>query len=83
MMTESQTLSEDALRLLRLHFGDDGPRVDEDNRDAYRELGRAGLMEPLHSFAWGRESNYRLTRAAVERKAEFLIEDASTPTSSR
>ncbi len=65
-MTQAIALSPAAEALLRLHFADHGPRVDDSNREAYRELGVAGLMEPLHSFAWGRESNYRLTKAGAD-----------------
>ena len=65
-MPQTIALSAAAAALLRLHFADRGPRVDDSNREAYRELGEAGLMEPLHSFAWGRESNYRLTKAGAE-----------------
>jgi len=57
------TLSEAALALLRLHVACDDIRVDDANREAHRELARAGLMEALHTFAWGRESRYRFTEA--------------------
>jgi hypothetical protein len=83
-------LSTDASRLLRLHFeggslrmgGDDqeslAGRTVEETRDAYRELVRAGLMEPVHTFVLGRDSRYRLTEAAVTRR-EALLND-SVPT---
>ena len=56
------TLSEAALAMLRLHVEQDNIRIDDSNRDAHRELARAGLMEPIHTFALGRESRYRLTK---------------------
>ena len=66
------TLSESALELLRLHFADMRPRVDDANREAYRELGRAGFMEPLHSFTWGQEANYRLTKAGADLRSVII-----------
>ena len=80
----TEELSEGALALLRLHFSgrslmmgacnpDSLPGYTvEETRAAYRELVAAGLMDPLHTFAHGRDSRYRLTLAAVERKAEWL-----------
>jgi hypothetical protein len=55
------TLSAEALALLRRHVEQDNIRVDDTNREAHRELARAGLMEAVHTFAWGRESRYRFT----------------------
>jgi hypothetical protein len=59
---ETFTLSEAALAVLKLHIVRDNIRIDDSNREAHRELERAGLMEPVHTFALGRESRYRLTR---------------------
>jgi hypothetical protein len=36
---------------------------------------RAGLMDPVSSFAWGPESHYRLTWAAYQRREERLSPD--------
>jgi hypothetical protein len=55
-------LSDAALARLRLHVEQDNIRIDDSNRDAHRELVLAGLMEPIHTFALGRESRYRLTK---------------------
>jgi hypothetical protein len=55
-------LSGAALAVLRLHVEQDNIRIDDSNREAHRELARAGLMEPIHTFALGRESRYRLTK---------------------
>jgi hypothetical protein len=54
-------LSAEALALLRRHVERDNIRVDDSNREAHRELARAGLMEAVHTFARGRESRYRFT----------------------
>jgi hypothetical protein len=84
-------LSEAALALLRLHLsggslmmGARNPeslpgRTAGETREAYGELVAAGLMDPVHTFAHGRDSRYRLTRAAVERKSEWLSAAASSP----
>ena len=83
-MTDRRVPSENARELLRLHFEggslnmassarDSLPgRTVEDTREAYRELVRVGLMDPLHTFAWGRDSHYRLTKAAVDRRDEWF-----------
>jgi hypothetical protein len=39
--------------------------VDDENREAYRELARAGLMMPLHT-PLGRETAYRMTQEGVD-----------------
>ena len=84
-------LSVGALALLWLHFSgrsfmmgacnpDSLPgHTVEETRAAYRELVAAGLMDPLHTFDPGRDSRYRLTLAAVERKAEWLSPAPSSP----
>ncbi len=65
------TLSESAKALLRLHVERRGQiNVDDANRDAYRELERAGLM--LLSRPFVGEPVYRLTREGFERKAELI-----------
>jgi hypothetical protein len=48
-------LSAAALALLRHHVATNDNRVDHENREAYRELARAGLMIPLHT-PLGRDS---------------------------
>lgn len=59
-------LTEAALALLQLHLDGLGyERVTDATREAYRELARAGFMEPLSSFTWGKESHFRLTAAGV------------------
>jgi len=66
------TLSPDALALLKLHIRQDGIMVDDANREAHRELARAGIMFPLSGFASGPESHYRFTNEGWERREEFL-----------
>jgi hypothetical protein len=60
-MMEAITLTDAALDLLKRNMSGPQIRVDDENREAYRELSRAGLMYPLHTFAHGDEGSYRLT----------------------
>jgi hypothetical protein len=62
----------EALALVRQHLEQHG-QIDVDaNREADRELERAGLMACGHSFRDGRDSIYRLTKPGFERNAELL-----------
>ncbi len=68
---ETITLSEAALALFRLHVERKGRiDIDESNREAYRDLERAGLMLLGRPFVG--EPRYHLTRDGFERKAELL-----------
>ena len=70
---ETQTLSETALELLRLHYAGtylsmrrSNPealpgRTADETLIAYRELVSAGLMIPVSTFAGGPDAIYRLT----------------------
>ncbi len=74
-------LSESALSLLRLRLSGQRVDVSDETRVPYQELAAAGLADPVHTFTKGRHSHYRLTLAAMERKAEFL--SVSIPVPSR
>ena len=63
---QTVTLSEAALDLLKRNMSGTQILVNDENREAYRELARAGLMIPLHTFAYGRESAYRMTEEGVD-----------------
>ncbi len=63
---ETVTLSKLALDLLRQNVSGKQILVNDENRECYRELARAGLMIPLHTFAHGRESAYRMTQEGVD-----------------
>ena len=71
-MSATLTLSTEALALLKLHVTRDGVMVDDSNREAHRELEKAGIMSPFSGFASGTESHYRFTKAGWERRAELL-----------
>ena len=66
-------LSKEALTLFGQHIERRGDiMVDDSNRETYRELARAGLMQAGSTFRDGEESVYVLTREGFERKAELL-----------
>jgi hypothetical protein len=71
-MTETLTLSDAALALFRLHLENRRTLDLDRNREAYRELERAGLMVVGNSFAGGQDSVYHVTKMGFERKAELL-----------
>lgn len=64
-------LSDDAVALLRRRLEGEPAEVTDDTREAYRELARAGIMIPLHSFTRGDEALYRFTEEGWERRFEF------------
>jgi hypothetical protein len=59
------SLSETALALLKQNLGGMQILVNDENREDYRELARAGLMIPLHT-PLGRESAYRMTQEGMD-----------------
>jgi len=70
---QTMTLSEAAIALFRLHIERHGDIIVNDaNRDAYRELERAGLMVLGNSFRYGPGSIYRVSKLGLDRKAELL-----------
>jgi len=73
------TLSEVALDLLKQNMSGAQILVNDENREAYRELARAGLMIPLHTFAHGRESAYRMTEAGVSAASSLVPSPARVP----
>ena len=58
-------LSEGAVDLLKRNMSGSQILVDDQNREAYLELARAGLMIPLHT-PLGRDSAYRMTQEGVD-----------------
>jgi hypothetical protein len=65
-------LSQAAQAQMRLHMEQDGIRVDDANREAYRELARAGIMYPVSTFARGPEAYFRFTPEGWDRRHEIL-----------
>lgn len=75
---QTVSLSAEAVALLKLHVERAGDiRVDDANRQFYRELARAGLMLAGHSFRDGREAFYVFTDVGLARYPEWL--DATGP----
>ena len=65
-------LSKQALALFRDHL-EQRRTIDLDtNREAYRELARAGLMVACNSFAGADESVYHVTKEGFDLRAELL-----------
>jgi hypothetical protein len=54
-------LSDAALALLRFRVEGGSRHVDDSNREAYRELARAGIMYPVSGFISGPEYLFRWT----------------------
>ena len=73
---ETKTLSEAALALLRYRLMTKDNRVDDSNREAYRELARAGIMFAVSGFASGPEASFRFTDDGWARRREFIGRDA-------
>lgn len=78
-MADHSTLSDQALHLLQSHLaaigrtnGSTSGTPTDQTRETYRELARAGLMGACHTFAGGRDSLYRLTEEAYQRREELL-----------
>lgn len=73
---KTETLSEAALSLFRLHVERKGQIVvDDSTREPYRELARAGLMIAGSTFRDGPESIYRLTKAGFDLQKTELTPD--------
>ena len=78
---QTLALSESALDLLGRRLAGERVEVTDETRPLYRELVEAGMMMPLHTFALGPNSAYRLTDAACDlRDADW---DGFTAFSSR
>ena len=63
---QTVTLSEAAVVLLRRRLAGERVGVTEETRPHYWELVDAGLMIPLHTFALGPNSAFRLSDAACD-----------------
>jgi hypothetical protein len=73
---ETKILSEAALALLRYRLTTKDNRVNDSNREAYRELVRAGIMFAVSGFASGPEASFRFTDEGWTRRREFIGSDA-------
>jgi hypothetical protein len=73
---ETTSLSEAALALLRCRLATKDNRVNDSNREAYRELVRAGIMFAVSGFASGPEASFRFTDEGWARRREFIRGDS-------
>lgn len=69
---QTLTLSEAARAQMRRHVEQSGIRVDDANREAYRELARAGIMYPVSTFLRGPEAYFRFTDFGWDHRHEIL-----------
>jgi hypothetical protein len=69
---EAIALSESALALLRSRVEGGSRAVDDSNREAYRELERAGIMYAVSGFTSGPEYLFRWTDEGYARRFELL-----------
>ena len=65
-LAESIQLSEAARKLLNRRVAGERVELTDETRGLYLELVAADLMMPLHTFALGPNSAYRLTDAACD-----------------
>jgi hypothetical protein len=72
---QTLSLTEAARALLKRNMAGTQILVNDENREAYRELARAGLMEPLHT-PLGRESAYRMTQEGMDFGTDLVGWDA-------
>jgi hypothetical protein len=63
-------LSRGARKTLARHLAGEC-NVTDVNREAYRELARAGIMEPVSTFIGGSEARYQFTWQGWQRRQEF------------
>ncbi len=71
-------LTKEARSLLLACYSGVHVLVDDDNRNAYRELAEAGMMTPLHT-PLGRNSAYRMTEAGVSAASNLGPSPAKAP----
>jgi hypothetical protein len=69
---QTVVLSAAALALLRSRVEGGSREVNDSNREAYRELARAGIMYPLSGFVGGPECLFRWTDEGYARRFEIL-----------
>jgi hypothetical protein len=72
-------LSGHAVDLLRRRLDGERVEITDVTRPLYRELVAAGWMIPLHTFALGRESAYRLTEQACDLRDTLTSQSNRAP----
>jgi hypothetical protein len=72
-------ISEPARALLRRRLTGERVEVTDETRPFYRELVAVGMMIPLHTFALGPESAYRLSEAACDLRDGIIAPPTPSP----
>ena len=72
-------LSEVAREVLRLVLTEDHVAVTPEDKEAYHELARAGIMFPVSGFTGGPEAMFRFTDQGWSRRHEWLALPAGPP----
>jgi hypothetical protein len=80
-MAEMSPLSDAAIALLVQRIATKDVTVNDDNRKAYRELVRAGVMYPVSGFVGGPDGLFRFTKETRGNRGEWLR--SITPTRAR
>jgi hypothetical protein len=78
-MPDTISLSTEALGLLRHRIATKDARVTAENLEAYRELARAGIMEPVSGMFGGMESTFRFTDEGWSRRDEWIARQVESP----
>jgi hypothetical protein len=76
---QTVTLSDAALVLLSRRLTGERVDVTDETRPLYSELVEAGMMIPLHTFALGPDSAYRLTDAACDIRDGIIAPSTRVP----
>jgi hypothetical protein len=78
-MPDTIPLSAAALALLRHRIATKDAKVTAKNLEAYRELARAGIMEPVSGMFGGPESTFRFTDLGWSHRDEWIARQAGSP----
>jgi hypothetical protein len=68
---QTDRLSKEALNLLRRRTLGERVEVTPDNLEAYRELAKAGVMEPFSGFMRGPAAVFRFTKDGWDQHEQF------------
>ena len=77
-MTDTITLSDEAVGLLRHLFATEDQSVTPDNLEAYRELVRAGIMIPISGMVGGPETHFIFSESGWHH-AESIVRPVASP----
>jgi hypothetical protein len=78
-MSRTISLSQAAVALLNHRIATQDATVTRENLEAYRELARAGIMEPVSGMFGGPESAFRFTDLGWSRRDEWIARQVESP----